>query len=209
MPARQGNQDHIRAGNAPKMKRCGMRFRVGPWTYGVEITDNELQNDEGQPAWGVCDWSNRTIRISNKLPVRQRLDLLLHELREAWWEHLGRPGDREADCNQVASFTADAMRQLLAQGGEPSLMRLNVDGVVESSGARELMSTHLPKCKCGSMFSPGDVKNSKPYFHPEAGVLVISRSVACDFCQKDLVWVEACTQAGLPNGRVVEMEPAI
>lgn len=183
-----------------------MRFRVGPWTYRVIISAEPLTSSEGQPCWGLCRWAERTIVIAGKLPVRQRLDLLFHELREAWWEHLGRPAAREADCNQVASFTADAMRQLLAQGGEPALMRLTVDGAIDTgAGPMELACDYQPHCKCGSMISPGDTKTSKPRFHPDVGALVVDRSFYCDYCGKTLRWVEHCTQSGMPNGRVVEM----
>jgi Zn-dependent peptidase ImmA (M78 family) len=66
-----------------------MQFRVGPWVYRVRITENRLYDENGAELAGLFVWRDREILISNAVPVRQRLDVLVHELRHAWREHFG------------------------------------------------------------------------------------------------------------------------
>ena len=183
-----------------------MRFHVGPWVYRVRITENRLYDENGAELAGLFVWRDREILISNAVPVRQRLDVLVHELRHAWREHFGAGENIEGECNNVASFTASIMRQLLRQGGEPTLMRLDCNGMVNHAAKLNIASERLgAECMvCGRRFSPIQVSCETAQFDTAAGRLAVARWLFCDFCGHVQRWHELATTSGLPTGEVLD-----
>lgn len=180
-----------------------MRFRVGPWMYRVQLREG-LQDQHGTAAAGLCDCGNRIIYLSADMPAKRRLSVLLHELRHAWQEAMGTPADEESDANQAASFAADAMRQLLRQGGEIALERLTADGMVDWSagdGPAEQRSAQCPTCG-GLLNMP--IRQGPVEFDPRFAVTAAARAADCEFCGHAVRWLEAMTSAGIPTGRILE-----
>jgi len=183
-----------------------MRFRVGPWVYRVRITDEPIYDENGKEQAGYYVWRDREILISGAIPVRRRLDILCHELRHAWIEHFGQSRDIEGDCNLSSSFTASVMRQLLSQGGEAALMRLNSAGVIDHSARLNIASERMgAECMvCGHRFSPLQVTTEPAQFDTAGGRLVMRRWLYCEFCGHVQRWSELATNSGLPTGSVLD-----
>ena len=94
-----------------------MRFNLHPWKYRVRICPGPLVVD-GVDVAGMTH--RREILISGTLgPHGDRLEVLIDQLRRTHAMHYG-PLNPEG----IASFFADVMRQLLAQGGEQALRRM-------------------------------------------------------------------------------------
>lgn len=104
-----------------------MRFNVGPYAYHVEITSDELEGDDGSRLLGLCEFLGRRIWISSRVPRGERLDVVLHELRHAWANHVPAPRTEEEEANLWALATASTLRDLEAQGGTAALEALEPD----------------------------------------------------------------------------------
>ncbi len=91
-----------------------------------------------------------------------------------------------------------------AQGGEAALMRLQPDGTI-LAGAVEGLAAEPTGCecgRCGTRYAPHQIRTGAPATQL-SGSIGVAREVDCDFCSVTQAWVEGCTQAGLPNGRVL------
>jgi hypothetical protein len=186
----------------------GMKFNVGPWVYRVRIATEKLSDVDGHPAAALCLWDERAVLISDKIPAKTRVDVLAHELRHAWQNHLGRPGagDDEGDANNASSFSVDFMRQLARQGGEAALMRLTPDGIVDSSEGPHDLAAEVGGAQCagcGGGFSPVQIVTEPAAFNTPTGSMHIIRSLYCDFCGHVQRWAEGATSLGAPNGQIL------
>lgn len=180
-----------------------MQFRVGPWVYRVRVMEG-LTDENGKPAAGLCDWQNRTIWLAYEIPARRRLSVLLHELKHAWQLELGTPTDREGDANHAASFAADCWRQLDRQGGEPALMRLSPDGVIDhSADVDSPADPRAAQCPaCGGLLNL-PIRTGHAEFDAQRSRLIAWRAADCEFCGHLVSWKEAVTSAGVPTGQVI------
>lgn len=182
-----------------------MKFRVGPWVYKVKVRtpgDPPLVDDDGTALDGRCEYGNHTIIISDAVLPDRRIEILAHELAHAWRWHFGIPGGIEGDCNQLASFAVDFMRQIQTQGGLRKLARLGADGIILHDVGDGMPSEHRANCLCGRMFSPGDAVNGVPKWDEDRDCLTICRTVYCESCDKPLRWTEGATIAGIPTGQI-------
>lgn len=182
-----------------------MKFRIGPWTYRLRITDGSLYNQDGVEAAGLCDHGKREIYISGDIPAGSRLKVLLHELRHAWLYELGTPANVEDDCNNAGSFAAAAMLQLQAQGGVQSLMRLRSDGVIDYQRPTEFSTAQLgAQCgRCGGRFPPYAIATDPPVLDATTGLLAVKRQLFCEHCGHVQIWRESATNGGLPKGEIL------
>ncbi|HEX4796190.1 MAG TPA: hypothetical protein VH370_20540 [Humisphaera sp.] len=111
----------------PPARGDGILFSVGPFVYAVEIVTG-LLTLSGEPALGRCDYDGMRILIDSSLPPSGRLAIVLHELRHSWSYHVPQPSNAEEDCDLSATITISAMNDLLAQGGEAALRRMQPMG---------------------------------------------------------------------------------
>ena len=184
-----------------------MQFKVTSWTVPVKITEGRLFDSQGGEQAGLFVNEESTIYISGAIPPRRRLHVLLHELRHAWEEFLGLPVGGEAEKDNVASFTADVMRQLKAQGGEAALMRLRPDGVVDdSAGPATLPPARFGAecCGCGGVFPASHIVTEPSAFNVHLDEQTVERKLYCDHCGHVQKWVELATPMGRPTGVVVQ-----
>lgn len=177
-----------------------MIFKVGPWTYRVKLTE---RLNGGKDA-GQFDWKAQTLWIAANMPPHRRLATLLHELRHAWQTDMGRTASDEDDANQVASFTADVMAQLMRQGGEPALRRMTLEGIVDL-GADVGMAAEPrhPGCPVCGGYLEAPIRTDPAKFSAAYNRLLASKSAVCAFCDHTVSWQETVTSAGLPTGSVI------
>lgn len=185
-------------------KGCVMRsFKVEPWVYKVIVSEFPLIGPSGNHAAGLHSWSDMQLIIGGDMPLRRRLEILLHEAFHAWRQHHGRPTDEESLCDQVASFATAFFRQLSRQGGERSLMQLTHTGVVDDSVdvgvSVNLISAECQTCR--ETFQPEQVVISRVQFDTAHGVNFVERSLYCDGCHHLQKWRELVNNAGEPIGR--------
>ncbi len=181
-----------------------MLFNVAGWVYELKISEGPLHDEAGQPIAGICSESKRQIVISGDAPPRQRLDVLLHELRHAWQYHVGRPSDDEGDANTAATFTASFMRQFLRQGGEPALMSLGLDGVIDRGiGGAPQAPTGCQCGTCGTSYGAQQIVSEAPTVDARSGLPGVTRRIYCEHCDHVMEWIEATNQSGVPVGQVV------
>lgn len=174
-----------------------MIFNLHPWRYRVRVCPGPLLKD-GEPV--VAMVHAREILLCGTLVARERLEYLLDQLRKLREHHHG-----PLSPEYLPSFTADVMRQLLGQGGEPALMRLQPDGTIDSGGT-DALSAEPVGCECGTCgtrYGPHQIRNGAPEFRADLGALVLRRSVECEFCNHVMSWAERANGAGNPSGRVV------
>lgn len=172
-----------------------MFFNLHPWKYRVRVCPGPLLED-GAEVWATVH--GRDILISGAVPPPDRLESLIHQLRRLRERHHG-----SIDEQGMIGFTADVHRQLLSQGGEGALMRLNAEGMIDSGGARDRAAEPVGcECaECGTRYSAHQIRTSGP--EADGGNVVVKREVDCEFCGHVQHWVEGATSAGRPNGRVV------
>jgi hypothetical protein len=187
-----------------------MQFKVSSFVVPVKVKEGRLFDAEGQEQAGLFVYAEGVIYLSGALPRRRRLHVLLHELRHAWHDYIGTPRDGEDEVNNVASFTADCMRQLRAQGGEEMLMRLNPDGVADTSGPASegllLPASRMGAecCGCGGSFPASHVVNEAARFDDLLAARTITRRLWCDHCSTLQEWTEIATEGGLPTSVVIK-----
>lgn len=172
-----------------------MKFRVGPWLYRVRICPGPLIA-EGAPADAMTH--ERTILLCGTLNPRHRLKPLLDQLRRIHETHYG-----YLQGDGVTTFTADVLRQLRAQGDEPTLMRLTPEG--SDAGGCEDVAAEPVGCECGlcgTKYAEHQITTGPPELDAKLAKMVVRRWVECDFCARVMTWCEGATPAGNPNGRV-------
>lgn len=108
---------HAGAASRP---RTFLLFDMHPWRYMVRVCPGPLARD-GVGAAALTH--KRVIYLAGDMEPGARWDALLDQLSRLREKHHGR-----LDRRGVAGFTADVMRQMLAQGGEPALKRLRPVG---------------------------------------------------------------------------------
>lgn len=184
-----------------------MKFRIGPWTYRVEVTREpaKLTDEFGKLCDGRCSWSDRVIYIDEYLALEQRHETLTHELSEAYEHHFGTVADHESLMQRQSTINADINRQFDAQGGIATLARMTSTGMRQHGNNVEMPSTtYSAQCPyCQTMIAIGSIINSAPRFDAIAKSLVLDRSFTCENCDRKIAWVEGATVTGLPNGNVV------
>lgn len=173
-----------------------MKFKVGPEVNRVRICPGELVRD------GVeidATTHSGEILISGLVPLRDRLPTLLDQCRRIHERHFGRitPGG-------FASLTVDITRQLNAQGGELTLMRLTAESWVDAGAVEDVgAEPRGTECAlCSTRYAEHQITTGPPEIDPNLAKMVVRRWVNCDFCSKCMTWTEGCTPAGNPNGRV-------
>lgn len=182
-----------------------MQFHIGAWVYRLRISAEPLVDSAGTELAARWDWERQELLLSGSLPPQRRLKALLHEHAHAWRHELGVPADEEGACNSDSARSAQFWRDLLRQGGEPALLRLNADGVVDhSAGEWEVpVEPRTPTCPvCGGCLSL-PVRNAQPVFDLRLGRLTLQRQADCEFCGHTVCWTEGATCAGVPNGQVL------
>jgi len=174
-----------------------VQFNLHPWRYRVRICPGPLRKD-GEPVVGLVH--AREILLCGTLVARERLEVLLDQLRKLREHHHG-----PLAPEYLPSFMADMMRQLLSQGGEPALARLDADGAIDAGGAEQLTAEPVGcECgKCGTRYGAHQIATGAPEFRADVGRLVLRRSVECEFCNHVMSWSEGTTGAGNPNGRIM------
>lgn len=183
-----------------------MLFRVGESRYRVRISTGVLFDDLGREAAGIYSWVEKTIWISGVIPLANRAETLIHELRHAWQKHFGIAVELEGDANQQSDFTLSVSKQFYAQGGADALMRLNSDGIIDRSinAGGVAGSTHLgAECSCcGTKFAPTQVGKSGMFLHAD-GRRAIWRWVDCEHCGHLQTWIEEANEGSEPVGVII------
>jgi hypothetical protein len=188
-----------------------VQFHIGPWVYRVVIAPGALFDNDGAECAGLCVWVENAVKISGEIPRERRFDVLLHELRHAWRHHLSVADGDEDDANDVASFTAMCVQELVAQGGEKALMVMEPESDAPAPVERETSRTWAQpspdggtECgKCGRRFSAGEIATGQPELHPLTGKMIVPRGVYCDGCSHVQEWQEATIFDYSPSGQVV------
>lgn len=175
-----------------------MKFRIESKVITIGVCPGPLLRD-GEPRGAVLH--GRELLIAGDVVPADRLTVLVDQLRMLWEANAGVAMPSTA----VASFFVNVHRQLLAQGGEPTLMRLGADGMVDAGGVDHLGADPVSvQCgRCGSLVAPGSIATGGPEFDHRIGKMVVRRSVECEHCDDVMSWTEGLTAAGTPNGRVV------
>ena len=174
-----------------------MIFQVGAYRYQAGISADTLTH-HGTEVMGLCQESKREIAISNKLPRKSRLAVLLHELFHGWIFATGEPQDVEGWCDLGASVCEAAIRDLSSQGGEQALMSLE-SGECPGHGSMQIALTRNRYCgKCQRTIAGGSV-DCRPSSTP--GILDLS--LTCSHCSLIQQWQEAAGTNGLPSGTIV------
>lgn len=185
--------------------------------YRVELADEPIIGDDGEPCWGEIDYTIRLIRISPTCPVQSRRSTLLHELRHAWRFHLPMPlDDEEADANYYALMTDAIVEQLDRQGGSAALIGLGLkDSWVEfdpralgRSLAEVDRNRQMACAYCRQPVSPGNVEAVGPQRHPKLAAPVMHLAFFCPHCDHVQHWCEFTNAAGRPTGACA-VEPEV
>lgn len=174
-----------------------MLFNLHPERYPVRVVPGRLSRDGVEVGALAHDGE---VLLSGSIKPRQRLRVLLDMLRRLWEESHG-----PIPPDGIAGFTADMMEQLIRQGGNPALMRLDADGMLDAGAVPDLSSEPVGcECgTCGTRYGAHQISTSGTEFDPGSGKLVVRRAVDCDFCGHVMSWTEGATGAGAPNGRVM------
>lgn len=102
-----------------------MRFRVGPYAYRARITEEPLVDEKtGEALAGMAVSQGREILIAATVPPEERMEVLSHELKHAWFFHFPKPRTEEEDCNLYAAISQQMTNDLDEQGGIGALMRM-------------------------------------------------------------------------------------
>jgi hypothetical protein len=173
-----------------------VKFRVPPAIYRVKVCAGELRLDGKRVA---ALTHRREIHISGDIHPAERSEALYDQLRRLFEQHHG-----PMSASGIAAFTTDFSRQLQSQGGEAALMRLSVEGIVVAGDVEDVAAepTGCECGQCGTRYAPQQIRTGAPFTF-NTGQLARPREVDCDFCGKVMAWVEGCTQAGAPTGRVL------
>ena len=102
-------------------------FHVGPYTYRVTISSEELADEHGTRAVGLTEPGPRRVRIAASIPRDDRLQVLLHELYHCWLHHVPAPRTEEEAAELHATVTLAALKDLDAQGGMAALEALEAE----------------------------------------------------------------------------------
>ena len=90
-----------------------MRFQVGPFTYSVRRVSGYIEFN-GQRLLGLADHEQHELLISDRVNLTQQVQVLGHEIMEAWIYQHGAPRDKESACDlfgtALTAFTMDLMR---------------------------------------------------------------------------------------------------
>lgn len=211
-----------------------MRFRIaGPWFYRMRIPCEDtdlLKDDEGNPLLGRAIYKGKELLISRHVPPEERLDVLIHEVSEAWSFHVPPPRTEEERHNLQATIGAQFWRDFQEQGGEAALQKIQfslsmpdpVPEKLDVSEEPEEMSRVAPlewvqsveviatpsgrhaQCGgCACIIAGGSIISGKPRWDQTAGGKVIDRALFCPHCGHVQRWVEGTLLDGTPNGAVV------
>lgn len=212
-----------------------MRFRIaGPWFYRVRIPDEEtqlLEDEDGHPLLGRALYRGKELLISRHVPAEERLDVLIHEVSEAWSFHVPTPRTEEERHNLNSTISAQFWRDFQEQGGEAALRRLQpclpmpeppADQVVQAEETTEVSRVaplewvhptetrampsgrHAQCGECERTIAGGSIVTRKSRWCNRAGGKVVDRSLYCAHCGHVQRWVEGTLLDGTPNGAVVE-----
>jgi hypothetical protein len=210
-----------------------MIFHIGPWAYRVRITEEPITDSDGRELSGKAVREDQEILVAGekRLPRKQRLNTVLHEVRHAWLFHFPKPRTEEEDCEFSAAVMAQAHQDLNEQGGAESLEAMNPPSVLDEIRAkapivrasqleqhrkapltyvdqieapRNRSSGHRAQCGvCELVVGGGSIVNGKPRFDLAAGGFVIERWMYCPHCDHIQKWTEGADLEGRPNGAVV------
>lgn len=185
-----------------------MQFKIDGKRYVVRVASSVLTLN-GEPCRAKLDRPRRVIWLSPQLPRHERRRELLHELRHAWVDAHGVPGDEEADAAQAAEMMDVLMRQYQEQGGDDTLEALNppADAPVHRSASGPLAETETMCGFCGARVAPGSILGDPPEWMDELNVWAIQRGMLCGVCDSVTVWREVSTAEGVPKGQLVAHPP--
>lgn len=108
----------------------GRRFTV------VIPRGNFFGNESTQPLYGSINLATHRIRLSRNLSRRDRLAVLIHELRHAWQQEYGYPLEGpEPDAYDAQRFAMAVFRSIQDAGGLPALWSLRPHEVEDGSPA--------------------------------------------------------------------------
>jgi len=178
-----------------------MKFRVGGYDFRIRIVDRLELFDGVEQLSGMCDVNSRHILISDTITIKNRVVVLLEQLRAAWEGLYG-----ELDERGYAAFYADMTRQLNAKGGERALWSLQKEGWHEQGAAGDDVAAEPRGCECpicSTKYGPHQVTTGEPKFDKERQANVSHRQCECEHCGKRIDWLEGCTPSGLPNGKIL------
>ena len=89
-----------------------MKVRVGPHEYRVRRVRGGIEL-AGEPCLGLCDHDAQELLVDATLPPSQQVQVLAHEVMEAWVYHFGWPGqDKEAGCDLFGQAVTQLMIDL-------------------------------------------------------------------------------------------------
>jgi len=211
-----------------------MIFHVGPYTYRLRITAGPLKSTEGETLTGLAVRDDREILISGDVRPEDRLTVLLHELKHAWFFHIPKPVTEEESCELFAMIATGMMNDLNREGGEDRLKALRPPRPHEPAPPRvsapqraeedepgalryvpvdpvEEWQTEAPsragRAQCGQcdlIVADGSIVTGPAEWSHEAKGLVVRRTLFCSHCYHLQAWVEGANVSGVPNGSVVE-----
>jgi len=172
-------------------------FQIGAKRYMVRIMEDTLKYD-GEEVMGLCDEGAREIKLSPKVAIDERIDVLLHEVAHAHVFGTGFPANVESLCDLMASVGRCVIKGLVIAGGIEALKQLRPgERLGDASGRMGHLRHRI--CKCGGKIAAGDVHCERERRAPDR----VKISAYCDHCNITLQWVETCSLDGLPTGIVV------
>ncbi len=212
-----------------------MRFRVGPYTYRVRVTDGPIVFD-GRACRGLAVHVDREILIAPDVDPSQREEVLRHEVRHAWAFHFPQPSNVEEDCQLYAAIGIAFQDDYEQGGGRNALLLMKPFATptapdeetfmpAETEADRETIRRvpagvprelrPLPSgeraycCVCGSVVNGGSVVVSDTRWDERARGRVRDMSFFCPACDRLQTVTVGCGFNNQPDGQAVVHGPVV
>lgn len=111
-------------------------FPVGPIVYIPVITRKKLRQLDGKAAEGQAWESDRTLRISHRLPLAERERVLRHEYYHAWLFSVPKPRNEEESAQLNALISEQFTAAYAKGGGAKALMAMKPDDLADTEPAK-------------------------------------------------------------------------
>jgi hypothetical protein len=200
-----------------------MIFHVGPFRYTAVVSDRSIFDEECNEQEGRAVENRRLIILSHIVHPDRREEVLYHEIRHAWLFHVPPPANEEQEAQLGAMIREAFNRDLEQQGGREALAQLppvRIPHLGKPPAGEPTAGEHsrieptpmgghdrvqCPACEADVMC--GSIHNGMPDFHQPTRSWRLQRWMLCDACNCVQVWLELCSEDGLPLSQYVSNPP--
>lgn len=187
-----------------------MQFQIGAALYSVRVSLGPIHDEAGKELWAYCDESERAIVLSPALKPVHRSEKLRHEFFHALSRHLPGAMDEEQQAVLFASASESFEEQFQAQGGRDALEQMKASGpkplIPPGKKSSEQAWRDPVECPlCHASIPPGSIVTASATFRDDLRTKVAQRAGHCDCCACVTIWWERCTEAGYPDGTILQV----